>query len=90
MQGNQLLGGVPGFGGTDDHGSTAFRVMGDGPVPKPRELVRKLDEYVIGQDVAKKAGPQILLSMQSNTFPCTAYAVVQHSSRLCVDHCLQS
>lgn len=54
LQGNQPLGSVPHYGGTDDHGATAFRVLGDGPVPTPRELVARLDDYVIGQEAAKK------------------------------------
>lgn len=54
LQPNQPLGGVPHYGGTDDHGTTAFRVMGDGPIPTPRKLVSMLDDWVIGQDSAKK------------------------------------
>ena len=55
LQGNQPLGSMPHYGGTDDHGATAFRVVGEGPIPTPRELVAKLDDYVIGQDAAKRA-----------------------------------
>jgi ATP-dependent Clp protease ATP-binding subunit ClpX len=31
------------------------RVVNDGPIPKPKEIVRYLDNYVIGQESAKRA-----------------------------------
>lgn len=45
---------VPNFGGSDSHGNTGFKIMGDGPIPTPRQLVGMLDQYVIGQDKAKR------------------------------------
>ena len=42
----------------DDHRSSRRKGqqnMGNKPLPKPREIKEKLDEYVIGQDAAKRA-----------------------------------
>ena len=52
---------MPNFGGHDSQGSTAFKILGDGPVPTPREVVEKLDEYVIGQKIAKRVRSVCLL-----------------------------
>ena len=57
------LSAVPNFGGHDSQGSTGFRILGDGPVPTPRELVAQLDQYVIGQDQAKRVSSTGALSM---------------------------
>lgn len=48
------LSAVPNFGGHDSQGSTGFKILGDGPIPTPRQLVAMLDQYVIGQDKAKR------------------------------------
>ena len=45
---------VPNYGGRDGQGATGFNITGDGAIPTPRQIVAKLDEYVIGQDQAKK------------------------------------
>lgn len=50
----QPVNAVPNFGGTDAHGVNGFSIMGDGAIPTPRQLVAELDQYVIGQDQAKK------------------------------------
>ena len=48
------LSAVPNFGGQDSIGTTGFKIMGDGPIPTPRQLVVMLDQYVIGQPVPKR------------------------------------
>ena len=45
---------VPNYGGSDGHGATGFQILGDGVIPTPKQIVSKLDQYVIGQQNAKK------------------------------------
>ena len=45
---------MPNYGGNDGHGVTGFKITGDGPIPTPRQLVAMLDQYVIGQEQAKR------------------------------------
>ena len=54
VQASQPITAVPNYGGSDGHGATGFQIMGDGPVPTPKQLVEQLDQYVIGQKQAKK------------------------------------
>ncbi|KAL0054301.1 hypothetical protein WJX82_006797 [Trebouxia sp. C0006] len=51
---NQPITAVPNYGGNDGHGVTGFKITGDGPIPTPRQLVAMLDQYVIGQEQAKR------------------------------------
>ena len=54
LQVNQPITAVPNYGGNDGHGVTGFKITGDGPIPTPRQLVVMLDQYVIGQEQAKR------------------------------------
>ncbi len=50
---------MPNYGGNDGHGVTGFKITGDGPIPTPRQLVAMLDQYVIGQEQAKRVSATI-------------------------------
>ena len=63
MQASQPITAVPNYGGSDGHGATGFQIMGDGPVPTPKQLVEQLDQYVIGQKQAKKVCYRIQYAM---------------------------
>lgn len=51
---SQPITAVPNYGGDNGGGVTGFKITGDGPIPTPRQLVAMLDQYVIGQEQAKK------------------------------------
>lgn len=52
--GTQTLEAIPQFGGNTTNTTTANHQWGFTRVPSPRDLVRALDQYVIGQEHAKK------------------------------------
>lgn len=61
---------MPNYGGNDGHGVTGFKITGDGPIPTPRQLVAMLDQYVIGQEQAKRVSGLDSLSVMLCMHPC--------------------
>lgn len=67
---------VPNFGGSDSQGATGFKIMGDGPIPTPRQLVAMLDQYVIGQDKAKRVSQPAIADVMTSS--CHDRHVLSH------------
>lgn len=45
---------IPNFGGTSSSGAQGWPGWGLEEVPTPRQLLKELDKFVVGQDVGKK------------------------------------
>lgn len=67
---------IPSFGGTTGSGSQGCPGWGLEKVPTPKQLMKELDKFVIGQHKGKKVGVDMLIAV--DVYCCAIYNQKMH------------